>query len=59
MDHGHDWHLFDVERDLEVSRDDGGWWCVRKVETPDVLDRLTDEEFDQLRSAGPSPRGLD
>jgi hypothetical protein len=56
----HDWHLFDTEKRSEVARYDDKWH-IRYL-TEDGAGEplaLTDEEFDQLRSAGPNPVGID
>lgn len=57
----HDWHLFDAERDLEVRQatpdGEANRWEVRTSSGEIVV--LDDEEFEQLRAEGPSPKGLD
>jgi hypothetical protein len=55
----HDWHLFDDEAGLEVRRSGEGWEVRRTTgETAGEVTVLTDAEFDQLREAGPNPKGL-
>lgn len=57
----HDWHLFDVDRGYEVRQttpdSEGNRWEVRDREGHVVV--LDDDEFEQLRADGPSPKGLD
>jgi hypothetical protein len=53
----HEWHLFDVERELEVRRVHGKWQ-IRPVDRREEVEDLTDEEFEQLRAEGPNPKGL-
>lgn len=57
MSEQHDWHLFDAENNYEVRRYDDTYE-VRKMNEPDKVVSLTEEEFDQLRKEGPSPGGL-
>jgi hypothetical protein len=56
----HDWHLFDAERDLEVRQttpdSEGNCWEVRGADGKVTV--LDDDEFEQLRDAGPNPKGL-
>lgn len=57
----HDWHLFDVEENLEVRQvtapGEPNRWEVRTA--PDgPITVLDDAEFEQLREAGPNPKGL-
>ena len=54
----HDWHMFDDQRGMEVAREGDIIW-VRYTSDPDAITVLTPAEFDQLRSEGPNPRGLD
>lgn len=65
----HDWHLFDVEADLEVRQVTGpgepNRYEVRRATPPadgDDVERfvtvLDEAEFEQLRRYGPNPKGL-
>lgn len=58
----HDWHMLDAERGLEVrqatNRLRTNRWEVRRVDAPDAVARLTDEEFDRLRSTDWLPEVL-
>lgn len=53
----HDWHTFDEPRGMEVSRA-GHVVYVRFTSAPDEVTVLTVAEFEQLRAAGPNPKGL-
>lgn len=55
-DHG--WHLFDVERGYEVKREKGKYQ-VRKMHEQDAVVTLDEEEFEQFRQEGVSPKGLE
>lgn len=61
MAHQHDWHLFDVERNLEVRQTtpdtEGDRWEVRKIGADRVV-VLDDDEFQELCEDGPNPKGL-
>jgi hypothetical protein len=54
----HDWHLFDVNRHLEVKFEDGQYH-IRNSKNSDYSVTLNHEEFDELRSGGPLPEGLE
>lgn len=57
MGDDHDWRIFDVEKGMEVAQFDNVWH-VRYTADPSKVTTLTNEEFDQLRSGGPNPKGL-
>lgn len=51
----HGWHVMDAETGMEVRRTVLGW----QVRTADGKKRrLTKRQFEQLRAAGPNPKGL-
>ncbi len=62
----HDWHLFDIDAGLEVRQVTGAGeanrWELRHVDADGAqvgeITVLSDDEFNQLRETGPSPKGL-
>lgn len=56
----HDWHLFDDEKGYEVRQvtdaDTPNHWELRQPDGT-VVD-LDDDEFQQLLSEGPNPKGI-
>lgn len=56
----HEWHPLDEEEGLEVRQTtpagEANQWEIRGP--GGAVTVLNDDEFDQLRSAGPNPRGL-
>jgi hypothetical protein len=53
MSGDHDWHVFDVEQQLEVARI-GNMWHVRRVGGGRTV-ALNDDEWEQVREPGPDP----
>lgn len=54
----HDWHVFDVEQDLEVRHWEGVWQ-VRKIGTDHPRINLSDAEWEQVREPGPDPEVME
>lgn len=52
-----DWHMFDAEHGYEV-REVADGYEIRQQNKPDDVTHLTPDEFEQLRSVGPNPKGL-
>jgi hypothetical protein len=58
----HEWHMFDVEDDLEVCQvteaGEPNRYLVRRTAAPDEVTELDAGEFAQLLEPGPNPKGL-
>lgn len=49
----YDWHMFDVDQQIEVCHRGGDYYARRVGGLKEVL--LTPDEFNQLREPGPDP----
>jgi hypothetical protein len=54
----HDWHMYDVTKQIEVKHENGEF-KFRKDKTDSKIITLTPEEFDEVRSGTRKLEGLE
>lgn len=58
MPEDHDWHMYDIIKNIEVKYEEGTFH-MRNSNNKDFVVTLSPTEFDDVRSSGQLPEGLE